>query len=254
MTQKGVRVVKVGGALVKSRTRVAELATVLGDDGRSCVLVHGGGTEVTDLQHALGFETEWHQGLRVTGDAALDATIMVLCGTVNRRIVTALNLAGVAPVGLSGIDAATIRARPLANGGLGHVGEPETVRTALLRRLLDAGYLPVLAPVSAGPAGPLNVNADLAAAAVAAALGAEELLLLTDVPGVLTGSEIAQVADLSDIDDWIGDGTASAGMIPKLRAAGVAARAGVSVRIGPLGMLWDPVAGTRVEAAGVVAA
>jgi acetylglutamate kinase len=242
----GPVVIKAGGALVADDERAAELALWIGASGRRCVVVHGGGKEVTALQAALGTEPAWNQGLRVTDDAALAATVMVLCGTVNQRLVTALHAAGHPAAGLSGLAGGMLEARIAAEGRLGHVGHPVRVRTGPIEAMLAAGMIPVIAPLSAGPHGPLNVNADEAAAALAVALGASELLLLTDVPGVRVGDRTVRFGRISDAWEWIADGTAADGMIPKLRAAAIAAGAGVAVRVGPLPMLGDPGAGTRI--------
>jgi acetylglutamate kinase len=243
----GPVVIKAGGALVADDERAAELALWIGASGRRCVVVHGGGKELTAVQAALGTEPAWHEGLRVTDEAALAATVMVLCGTVNQRLVAALNAAGHPAVGLSGLAGGMLEARVAAEGRLGHVGHPARVRTELVDAVLDASMVPVVAPLSAGPQGPLNVNADEAAAAIAIAHRASELLLLTDVPGVRVGDRTVRCASVADAAEWIADGTASDGMIPKLRAGCAAAAAGIHVRIGPLPMLGDPSAGTRIS-------
>jgi acetylglutamate kinase len=243
----GPVVIKAGGSLVANDERAAELALWIGASGRRAVVVHGGGREVTALQGALGAEPAWHDGLRVTDEAALAATVMVLCGTVNQRLVAALNAAGHPAVGLSGLAGGMLEARVAGEGRLGHVGHPVRVRTDLVNAVLDAGMVPVIAPLSAGPQGPLNVNADESAGAIAIALGASELLLLTDVPGVRVGDRTVRCASAADAAGWIADGTASEGMIPKLRAGCAAAAAGIHVRLGPLPMLGDPSAGTRIS-------
>lgn len=221
------------------------------------VVVHGGGKEVSELQRVLGAEPEWRDGLRYTGPEALRAVSMVLSGVVNKRIVAALLDAGADAVGLSGEDAGLLRARLLAGGALGRTGEVTEVRSALLHALLYLRMVPVLSPVSRGEDGaPLNVNADDAAAAVAAALGAPELLFVSNVPGVLEAGQVRPQIAADEVEPLIAAGVAGGGMAPKLRAAARALAGGAgAVRIGALEMLADPAAGTRiVPAAAAMAA
>jgi acetylglutamate kinase len=242
-----VTVIKVGGNEVDDGEWLARLAgAVAGRAGRT-VLVHGGGKEVTALQRALGAEPEWRDGLRVTGDEGMRAVAMVLSGLVNKRIASALLTAGVDALGISGEDGALLEAEV----ALGRTGEVRRVRSALLHGLLAQGLVPVVSPVSRGPDGrALNVNADDAAAAVAAAMEAGELLFVSNVPGVLAGGEVVAAIGACEVEALIADGTAAGGMAPKLRAAARAAAGGVArVRIGGVEMLGDEAAGTRVHAA-----
>ena len=153
--------------------------------------MHGGGDEVSTLQRLYGVEARFAGGRRVTSALDLEIIRMALSGSANKRLVSALVDAGVSAIGLSGEDGALLTADPLDPAQYGHVGTPAAVNTVLLRQLLGAGHLPVLSPVSRStdPAmgATLNVNGDDAAAAIAAALGADELLLVSDVPGVLLG-------------------------------------------------------------------
>ncbi|HEV2146945.1 MAG TPA: acetylglutamate kinase [Longimicrobiaceae bacterium] len=244
---RGITVVKVGGNEVDDAAWLARFAASLVLRGGSTVVVHGGGKEITTLQRALGAEPEWRDGLRVTTEASMRAVAMVLSGVVNKRVVSALLSAGTDAIGVSGEDGGLLRAEVLRGGELGRTGEVAQVRTRLLLAWLEQGLLPVVSPVSRGPdGGPLNVNADDAAAAVAAALGATELLLVSNVPGVLRGGEVVRSVAADGVEALVEDGTASAGMAPKLRAAARAAAAGARVRIGGLEMLRDAGAGTRV--------
>ncbi|HEX7242652.1 MAG TPA: acetylglutamate kinase [Longimicrobiaceae bacterium] len=246
----GITVVKVGGNEVDDAGWVARLAEALARRSAPAVVVHGGGKEITGLQRALGAEPEWRDGLRVTTPEAMRAVAMVLSGVVNKRLVSALLTAGVDAVGISGEDGALLRAEPARGGALGRAGEVAEVRAELLRVLLDRGITPVLSPVSRGPdGGPMNVNADDAASAVAAALGAEELLFVSNVPGVLDRERIFPALDTDEVEALIAAGTASGGMAPKLRAAARAAAHAGRVRIGGTEMLDDARAGTRVLAA-----
>ncbi|HEU0053698.1 MAG TPA: hypothetical protein VFQ39_10990, partial [Longimicrobium sp.] len=152
-------------------------------------------------------------------------------------------------LGISGEDGGLLQAVPMRGGALGRAGEVESVRAALLRSLLAAGIVPVLSPVSRGPdGGAMNVNADDAAAAVAAALEADELLFVSNVPGVLAGGAVIGEVAAGEVEALIADGTASGGMAPKLRAAARAAWSVGRVRIGGVEMLDAGDAGTRVAA------
>jgi len=243
-------VVKVGGNEVDDRAWVARLAAAVAARAGHTVIVHGGGKEVTALQRALGAEPEWRDGLRVTTDEGMRAVSMVLSGVVNKRVVAALITAGVDAVGVSGEDGALVRADVSRGGSMGRTGEVRDVRAELLAAWLQQGLTPVMSSVSRGPdGGPLNVNADDVAAAVAAAMKADELLFVSNVPGVLAGGSVLGAVEAGAVEAMIDDGTAAGGMAPKLRAAARAAARVPGVRIGGLEMLDDAAAGTRVRGA-----
>ncbi|HEV8263690.1 MAG TPA: acetylglutamate kinase [Gemmatimonadales bacterium] len=250
-----LRVVKVGGNELDRPAWVAELARALkGAAPAPVVVVHGGGQAVSAWSRRLNLPVEKRQGLRVTTPEIAEVVEMVLAGPVNRLLVGALRAAGIDAIGLSGVDGGLLSARPAGDGnGLGHVGEITQVRTSLLESLLLAGLTPVVAPVApaADVAGvPLNVNADHAAAAVAAALRAEELLFVSDVPGVEVDGIAQPTLAATEIDAMIQQGVASDGMAAKLRSAALALGAGVrAVRIGDLDMFESVTAGTRLLAA-----
>src|SRR5262245_61802516 len=213
---------------------MAELARVVAGLRPAPVLIHGGGKEIGVLQKALGGEPRFVAGLRVTDEYALQAAEMVLCGSVSTRLVAALIAAGADAQGLSGVDRGLIRVEKQAHpeGDLGRVGRPVAVRAEVLRELLARNVVPVVAPISLGPEGAYNVNADEAAGAVAAALGDAEVVFVTNVPGVLAGGIMAPQLTQADIAALIADGTIGGGMIPKVRAALTALEAGVrSARI-----------------------
>ena len=214
------------------------------------VLVHGGGKEIGQLQTALGGEPRFVSGLRVTDSIALAAAEMVLCGSVNTRLVAALVAAGIDAQGLSGVDRGLIRVRKVQHteGDLGFVGTPVAVRGEVISGLLTAGVVPVIAPISLGPDSTYNVNADEAAGAVAAALGDAEVVFVTNVPGVLVGGAFAERLDVQQVNDLIGSGIITGGMIPKVRSALAALGAGVrAARITNLAGLASG-AGTQVLA------
>ncbi len=252
------RVVKVGGRVQTDPALALRIAEVWDPEARSLVLVHGGGDEVTTLQTAFGLTSTFVDGRRVTSARDMDVVRMGLSGSANKRLVSALVHEGVRALGLSGEDASLIAAIPVDPERLGHVGEAQRVNTSLLRHLLDGGYLPVISPVSRnvglelGPA--LNVNADDAAAAIAAALGASELLLISDVPGILEDQRAVTALSADAAGDLVRRQTAIGGMAAKVNAALAALRGGVrTVRIGDLSMLADTKRGTTITTTGEVA-
>lgn len=247
---EGITVLKMGGNEIDDPTWVASLACAVAARTGPLVIVHGGGKEVTEVQRTLGAEPEWRGGLRVTTVEALRAVRMVLSGLVNKRLVAALGDAGVDAVGVSGEDAGVLSAVPAEGGALGRTGVVAEVRPRLLHALLAGGMVPVVSPVSRGDDGqPLNVNADDAASAVAAALGASRFLMISNVPGVMWADAVLDEVDAREVDELVASGVATGGMTPKLRAAAYAASAGVpEVRIGGLEMITSGGSGTRVTA------
>jgi acetylglutamate kinase len=241
-----VRVVKLGGNELDRPGWLAGAAAALAG-AIPMVVVHGGGAAVNAMSQRLGLPVEKRDGLRVTTPEIAAVVEMVLAGPVNRSIVMALRAAGVDAVGLAGADGGLLTAEP-APGNLGQVGRIMAVRTGLLHSLLLAGLTPVVAPVAPGADGTVfNINADDAAAAVAGALRATELLQISDVPGVLVDGAVAPSLGLAEIESLIARGVVSGGMAAKLRAAAAALAQGArTVRIGGLALLTDANAGTRV--------
>lgn len=245
------RVIKVGGRVQRHESLAAVIAEQWDHGARPMVLVHGGGDAVTRLQRAFGTEARFVGGRRVTTSQDVDLVRMALSGVANKQLVAALVSEGVSAVGISGEDAGLIGATPKNPEQLGHVGEVMTVRPAILHVLLGAGYLPVISPVSRnlsstlGPA--LNVNGDDAAALTAIALEATELVMLSDVPGVLLdGVLIGSLTD-DDARALTADGIAKDGMAAKLEAAVVALEGGVArVRICDLAGVADVNRGTTL--------
>ena len=230
MTDANARVpltVKIGGIAGQHAGTLSLLADRAPAD---TVVVHGGGTEVAEWSRRLGLEPRTHDGLRVTDTETLEVAVGVLGGLVNTRLVAAFSAAGRPAVGLTGADGSIIRVRR-RDPALGEVGEIFEVDTTLLETLTDAGLTPVVASIGADAAGALlNINADEVAGAVAAARGGL-LLLCTDVEGVLRDDALLDDLDAATAEQMLEDGSASAGMRPKLRAALVAARAGCEVHI-----------------------
>ena len=248
------RVVKLGGNELDRPGWLAACARALVRFD-PVVVVHGGGEAVSALSRRLGLPVEKRDGRRVTTPEVAEVVELVMGGPVNRRVVTALRAAGLDAVGLSGVDGGLLTAQPVP-GGLGHVGEIAQVRVALLESFLLAGLTPVIAPMAPDASGaqgaPLNVNADDAAAAIAAALGAAELLLVSDVPGVEVDGAVRPALEAGDVETLIELGVVADGMAAKLRAATAALRGGArAVRIGDLHLLEDARAGTRILAPAV---
>jgi acetylglutamate kinase len=209
--------------------------------------VHGGGDEITALQRAFDATPRFIGGRRVTSDADIDILRMALSGAANKRLVARLRAVGIEAVGISGEDGALIQATELDAQTYGRVGTPSRVNVALLQLLLGGGHLPVVSPVSASErAGEtLNVNGDDAAASIAAALGAAELLLIADVPGVLVNGTVVPALDRASAEALVADGVATGGMGAKVQAALVALASGIErVRIGDLTAIDDLSAGT----------
>jgi acetylglutamate kinase len=231
--------IKYGGSAMTDaglKECFAEDVALLSFVGLKPVIVHGGGPQIGELLTKIGKESRFVKGLRVTDEETMDVVEMVLVAKVNKDVVSMITRYGAQAVGVSGRDGSLIRARKarparLADGDedLGLVGEVDGINAALIGSLEDNGFIPVIAPVGAGPDGkPYNINADTAAGALSAALGAEKFLLLTDVPGVLDpqGDLISSLSE-EEAERLIEDETASGGMIPKLRCCLGALRGGV---------------------------
>ncbi|MFN2587218.1 MAG: acetylglutamate kinase [Actinomycetota bacterium] len=232
-----VVVVKLGGEPLDDpvlASRVAEDVALLALVGVAVVVVHGGGPQISRAMQRHGVEPRFVGGLRVTDDASMEVVRTTLVGEINAELVRRLNSAGVCAVGLSGIDAASIVAEtPRGSEGrqLGRVGTVTAIRTDLLRTLLDSGFTPVVASLGVSAAGEtLNVNADVAAAAVAGALAAEKLVYVTNVDGLYRdlGDPASLVSEMKrdDLEALVPE--LSDGMRPKMESALAALDAGVA--------------------------
>ena len=253
-----MRVIKVGGRPQLDPALPAALAAAQRAAPGSLLVVHGGGDAVRTLQRLYGIEARFSGGRRVTSAVVLQIIRMALSGSANKRLVSTLVDVGVLAIGLSGEDAALLTADPLDPAQHGHVGTPAAVNSTLLRHLLDAGYLPVLSPVSRSTdpttGATLNVNGDDAAAAIAAALGADELLLVSDVAGVLLDERPMPALTPEDAQRLIDNGTARGGMAAKLQAALSALDGGVQrVRISDIAAIADSNRGTVLTRVGSMA-
>jgi len=247
-----VLLLKLGGRIQSDPALPAALAALWRARPGRVVLVHGGGDQISTLQRLRGEEPVFVGGRRVTTAGALELVRMVLSGLANKQLVSVLTAAGVPAVGISGEDAALLRATPIDLETFGYAGTPTLVDRRLIDALLSQQFLPVISPVAthedAAVGGALNVNGDDAAAAIAAALGAEELFLMADVPGVLDADrKRIAVLTLADAHQLVTSGVAGGGMSAKLDASARALAGGVRrVRIGDLAALADPAAGTTV--------
>ena len=233
-------VVKYGGnAMINEELKAAVIKDVIlmACVGIRVVLVHGGGPEIEAMLKKTGKESRFINGLRYTDEETMEIVQMVLCGKVNKDICALIQQEGGRAMGLCGLDAALLQARRLRTGGedLGLVGEVETVDTRLLNSVLDSGVIPVVSSVAYGTgedAGrSLNVNADTAAAKIAGAMGAEKLMLMTDVQGILRDvanpDSLIREVRRSELDALKKDGVVSKGMIPKVDCCILALDGGV---------------------------
>ncbi len=226
-------VVKFGGHAMGEAEYVASFAAdiaLLDQVGARPVVVHGGGPQIGEMLAKLQIESNFVNGLRITDEATISIVEMVLAGGINKALVAAIARAGGRAVGISGKDGGLIRARKLLGKSrtegsaieqaidLGFVGEPEKINTDVLDALNAANLIPVVAPVGSDASGETyNINADTAAGAIAAALGATRMLMLTDVAGVLDkDSRLITELTVSQAEALIRDGTVSGGMIPKV--------------------------------------
>ena len=228
-------VVKYGGnAMISDELRRAVISDLilLHLVGIRVVVVHGGGPEITEMLRKIGKESRFVDGLRHTDEETMDVVQQVLCGKVNKNLVATLNQTGGRAVGLCGMDAGLFQARML-DEKYGLVGEITAVEPRVVVDSLENGYIPVVSTVAQGTDGPTayNINADTAAAKLAVALGAEKLLLLTDVRGLLRdpadeGTLLPEVR-LSQVPGLVKDGVIKGGMLPKVECCVEAVRSGV---------------------------
>ncbi|AUQ65234.1 acetylglutamate kinase [Phaeobacter inhibens] len=224
-------VVKLGGHAMGSDEAMETFArdiVLLRQVGVNPVIVHGGGPMINAMLEKLQIKSDFVNGKRVTDAATMEVVEMVLSGVVNKRIVQAINRQGGAGVGLSGKDANLITCTQ-ADPDLGFVGTPSQMDPSVLHHLFEQDMIPVIAPIGAGPDGEtFNINGDTAAGAIASALKADRLLLLTDVSGVKNGAgEVVTELKAADVEAMTHDGVIIGGMIPKTETALAAVRSGV---------------------------
>ncbi|MGY2050384.1 acetylglutamate kinase [Methylobacterium sp. JK268] len=237
-------VIKYGGHAMGDRAAAEDFAedvVLLEQSGLKPVIVHGGGPQIGRMLDRLGIKSEFREGLRVTDEATVEVVEMVLAGSINKQIVGWISAEGGKAIGLCGKDGNMVQARRATRTvvdpdshierhvDLGLVGEPERVNRAVLDAVLKAELIPVLAPVAVGSDGQTyNVNADTFAGAIAGAMRAKRLLLLTDVPGVLDkDKKLIPELSVEDCRRLIADGTITGGMIPKIETCIYAIEQGV---------------------------
>ena len=233
-------VVKYGGnAMLNEELKKAVIEDIIlmSCVGIRTVLVHGGGPEIETMLKKTGKESLFVDGLRYTDEETMNIVLMVLCGKVNKEITALIEKTGGRAIGLCGIDAAMLKARRLKNGkDLGFVGEIEQVDVSILNSVLNSGVIPVISSVAYGTGEdegkPLNINADIAAAKIAAGIKAEKLVLMTDVRGVLRDlndeASLIRSATLANLEELKKEGILSKGMIPKTDCCSMALNGGVT--------------------------
>lgn len=226
MAQKSF-VMKCGGStLAALPDTFFEEIKLLHQQGTSAIIVHGGGPAINDVLQQLHIASFFVEGLRVTDEATLNVVEMVLGGQINKQIVRRIQSTGLRAIGLTGIDGHLIEAKPVKNHDqVGFVGEITQIEINLIRSLVSMGYIPVIAPIGISASGTqrYNINADTAAGAVASALEVDQLIMVTDVPGILKivggQKQVMSHASIEDIERMIDTQEIYGGMIPKVRAA-----------------------------------
>jgi acetylglutamate kinase len=225
-------VIKYGGAAMRDEFLKASFAknvTILRKIGINIIIVHGGGKDITDLASALNIPTRFVDGQRYTDEKMVDVVLMVLAGKLNKEIVNLINTNGGNAVGLCGMDNGLLKAQRTKEKDLGLVGEVSTVNIGFLNLLLNNGMMPVIAPLAVGEDSKiLNINADLAAGAIATALKAEKLVYLSDIEGVLVDKKLVSSLTNAEAESLIEQGAIHSGMIPKVRSAFATLETGVN--------------------------
>ncbi len=221
-SHNGTIVVKIGGSTLGSHDTTIEDLIALQREGVQPVVVHGGGKSVTDWMEKQGVRTRFVKGLRFTDEPSLDIVVAVLTGLINKQLVSRVLSLGGKAIGLSGVDGGILQAEIL-DPDLGYVGRVTQVNTEPLRAAVDAGFMPIIAPVAIrlgeGESMLLNVNADTAAGEIAAALGVQKLVFMTDVEGVLDSSRrlIPRITE-RQAKALMSSNVIAGGMIPKIGA------------------------------------
>lgn len=231
-------VIKYGGSAMTDdsiRAKVIEDIALMKYVGMKPVIVHGGGPAINRILDKIGKKSEFINGMRVTDDETMETVEMVLSGSVNKNIVNLLAAHNIKAIGISGKDGKLFTAKKLqiSKGNLGHVGTLTNIDTSLLNVLLDNGYTPVISPIASNTDGDTyNINADMAASAVASALKAQKLIYISDIPGILRNREdeksLIHQTNLKEIEKLKKNGIINGGMIPKVDFAVEAIKSGVS--------------------------
>ncbi len=218
-------VIKYGGAAMidcELKQKVMQDIVLMKYVGMHPIVVHGGGPEINTMLDRLDIKVQFVNGLRVTDQATMEIVEMVLGGKVNKEIVAGINANGGKAVGISGKDGGLIEAAPLDNDSqLGLVGQVKSINPGIIETVIENGYIPVIAPIGMGKdQQTYNINADLVAAAIAVAMKADKLVLLTDVPGLLKDpadpGSLISILKLSEVDSYKEAGIIAGGMLPKV--------------------------------------
>jgi acetylglutamate kinase len=229
-------VIKYGGAAMQDcalKQKVMQDIVLMKYVGMHPIVVHGGGPDINEMLKRLDIKSSFIDGLRVTDHDTMEVVEMVLGGKVNKEIVTGLNASGGKAIGISGKDGELLQARGIDDTGkMGFVGEVCHVNPQIIETLIENGYIPVIAPIGIDKElQSYNINADLVAAAIAVALKADKLVLLTDVPGLLQNPKdsesLISVLKISEVPDYIANGTIAGGMLPKVKCCVEAVTGGV---------------------------
>lgn len=228
-------VIKYGGAAMTDcelKQKVMQDIVLMKFVGMHPVVVHGGGPEINQMLTRLNIESHFVEGLRVTSQEIMEIVEMVLGGKVNKEIVSGITNAGGKAIGISGKDGSLIEAQAINQGEMGFVGEVTRINPQIIETVIENGYIPVIAPIGRGAHNEsYNINADLVASAIAVAMKADKLVLLTDVPGLLKdpkdSESLISVLKLSEVDGYVKQGIIAGGMLPKVQCCMESVRGGV---------------------------
>ena len=216
-----VTVLKITGHYLDDEPSLKQFAKIVSEFGEQLVIIHGGGKEITQMQAKLHIEPRYVDGLRITDADSLALVEMVLCGTVNKRLVRHLFNAGVDAQGMSGVDRGLIRATPMQHESVDmqYTGTVVSIRSSVIFDMLKSGITPVISPVSMGENNNFNVNADPVTGAIASAISADKVIFISNVEGVLVDGQLIKTLTASQVQSYIEDGTIYGGMIPKVQTA-----------------------------------
>lgn len=228
-------VIKYGGnAMISGQLKDSVMTDIalLSLVGVNVVLVHGGGPEINEMLQKIGKQSRFVNGLRYTDEETMEIVQMVLAGKINKNLTLMIENHGGRAIGLSGLDGGMLKAKKYEKEDIGFVGELTKVDVTIINDIIDKGYIPVIATIAAGEGNTVyNINADTAAAAIAAQLSAEKLILMTDTPGLLREKDninsLIPVVKVSEVPQLISEGIISGGMVPKVECCVEAVRRGV---------------------------
>lgn len=224
-----VTVIKISGHYLDDDGLLKQFADIVAGMDDDIIIVHGGGKEITQLQNKLNIEPRYVDGLRVTDADSLSLVEMVLCGTVNKRLVRYLLASGLDAQGMSGVDRGLVRAVQMQHESVDmqYTGTVATVRESVIFEMLNNGVTPVISPVSVGESSNFNLNADPVTGAIANAIDADKVVFISNVKGVLVDDVRMETLTSTQVQSYIEDGTIYGGMIPKVQTALAVLNSGV---------------------------